>query len=160
MRKNNEWQNFMKNMSKAAGFSLVELMVAVAIIGVLAAIAIPSYQSHINKSKEAEAQAALLSLANAMSQYYLETTPMTYLGAAEPQGSGNSTGSPWIFPEEVPPGSGAAATYHLNITAATATPDTFTVTATPVDPALTEFGTDQLGNKFIYVNGAPTLSSW
>jgi hypothetical protein len=70
---------------------------------------------------------------------------MTYIGAAAPQGSGNATGSPWIFSEEVPPGSADQAIYHLNITAATAT--SFTIAATPVDPSLTTFTINELGNK-------------
>lgn len=45
------------------GFTLIELMIVVALIGILAAIAYPSYQQYVLKSKRTEAKAALMDLA-------------------------------------------------------------------------------------------------
>jgi type IV pilus assembly protein PilE len=51
---------------KAKGFTLMELMIVIAIVAILAAIAYPSYQSQIRASRRADAQAALMGLAQAM----------------------------------------------------------------------------------------------
>jgi len=54
--------------TKSRGFTLIELMIAVAIVGILASIAIPNYRQYITKGKRAEAQGALVTFANAMEQ--------------------------------------------------------------------------------------------
>jgi type IV pilus assembly protein PilE len=54
----------------ANGFTLIELMITVAIVGILAAIAYPSYTDHIRKARRADAQAALLELAQFMERHY------------------------------------------------------------------------------------------
>jgi type IV pilus assembly protein PilE len=58
--------------NKESGFTLVELVVAMAIIGILLAIAIPSYQSHMRKSHRAEVQAYLMDLAQREQQYFTD----------------------------------------------------------------------------------------
>lgn len=53
------------------GFTLIELMITVAIIGILAAIAYPSYVEHINRSRRADAEATLVELAQWMERNYM-----------------------------------------------------------------------------------------
>ncbi|AGA91844.1 prepilin-type N-terminal cleavage/methylation domain-containing protein [Thioflavicoccus mobilis 8321] len=70
------------NCLRARGFTLIELMITVAIVGILAAIAYPSYQDSVRKSWRANAASCLLELAQGMERWY--TGRSTYVGATVP----------------------------------------------------------------------------
>lgn len=72
------------------GFTLIEIMIAVAIVGILAAIAYPSYQQHVLKSWRTNAASCLLELANRMERRY--TGSSSYEGA-EPESECITEGS-------------------------------------------------------------------
>lgn len=59
-------------LKKSQGFTLIELMIAIAIIGILAAVVYPSYQSSIRKSRRADAKAALSELANLQEDFFVK----------------------------------------------------------------------------------------
>ena len=54
------------------GFSLIELMITVAIVAILGMIAIPSYQDYVNRQIEARAQQSLLEMAAVQEQYFAD----------------------------------------------------------------------------------------
>lgn len=62
--------------TRSAGFTLIEMMIVVAIVAILAAIAVPSYTSYITKSKRVAAQGCLSQIAGYMERYY--TTNLRY----------------------------------------------------------------------------------
>ncbi len=71
------------------GFTLMEMLIAIAIVGILAAIGLPSYQNSINKSREKSAAADLMALSTDMENTYqrtlaypTQTTATTALTAA------------------------------------------------------------------------------
>ncbi|MBT8109634.1 MAG: prepilin-type N-terminal cleavage/methylation domain-containing protein [Gammaproteobacteria bacterium] len=111
-------------MKKQQGFNLVELMIVVAIVGIIVAFAYPSYQEQTRKTRRADCSGALASFASTMERYY--TVNNTYAGAGA---AGGDTGTPTIFAASCPV-DGGAATYDLTIEAANAS--TFEIRATPV----------------------------
>lgn len=111
----------MNRNSSAKGFSLIELMIVVAIVSIIASVAYPSYQESIAKSRRADAQANLLELAQFMERFY--TTNNTY------QNITTTPPSAPVLPFDESPKDGTNKHYDLALSAITAT--SFTLTATP-----------------------------
>jgi len=63
----------MRSRPSMSGFTLIEVLVTVAIVGILAAIAYPSYTNQIAKARRAEIQGELIALAQFMERIYTET---------------------------------------------------------------------------------------
>jgi len=62
----------MKHNTHSKGFTLIELMIVIVIIGLLSAIAIPSYRDFVVRSNRADAKVALTEMANLQEKFYSE----------------------------------------------------------------------------------------
>ncbi len=104
--------------SRARGFSLIEILVTVAIVGILAAVASSAYDSSVRKSRRANAEADLSSLAQFMERVYTENS--TYQpGGVNP-----------ALPFTTSPQNNATAFYNLTINANAG--GSYTLRATPI----------------------------
>ncbi len=129
----------MNTHRRSAGFTLIELMIAVVIVAIITVLAYPSYQDYLRKGRRASAQAFLMDLSNTEQRYLMDAR-------AYATGSTALTTLNATVPSEV------VSFYTVTIDpAAATTPPTFTITATPIagsaqdgDGALT---IDQAGNK-------------
>ena len=97
---------------RAPGFTLIELMIVVAVVAILASIAIPSYQEQMRKSRRAQAKADLVEYAQMAERYF--TVNNTYVGFTLPTA-------------QSPREAGSTARYNLAVAPAATT---FTISAT------------------------------
>ena len=120
---NRRQQSARQCAGKAQGFSLIELMVTVAILGILAAIAIPSYNNVTQKARRHDAEDALMGLRQAMERHYARVG--SYDGAA------NAGGVPQIYATQTPM-EGSGHYYDLFVLVNAASETRYELTATPV----------------------------
>mgnify|MGYP000985975388 FL=1 len=122
---------------KAKGFTLIEVMIVVAIIGILASVAYPSYTDYVRRGQVTEAFTQLSTLRARMEQYYLDNRNYgTSTGCAS-----DGSASCW---------NGFAATEDFTYECTTATPfQTFTLVAKGAKGAATGnwYAIDQEGNR-------------
>ncbi len=132
------------------GFTLIEIIIAVAVVAILATIAFPSYLNQVRDSRRAEGKSLLLQSANRQERFYSTTSPNTYAGdmtalgfAADPALGGDT-------------GNAAEAWYQVSVVAPTAAcpiASCFVLQAVPIRDQVkdTECGTlriDSLGRRF------------
>ncbi len=126
---------------RTRGFTLLEVMITVAIVGILAAIAYPSYQNYMKRSHRSAAQTLMIDLANREQQYLLDNR--SFLGG------GASAVTTLLSPVPVP--TEVSTYYDVTIAAGVGPPPTFTITAAPKSGTImageADFTLDQAGTK-------------
>ena len=122
------------------GFTLIELMIVVAIAAILTSIAIPYYRNHVTKNNRAAAESFMLNLANKQEQYRLDARTFAISLAA-------------LGVTSYPPN--VQQNYTVTITNATNT--TYTITGTPIGSQLT--GDTLCGTLTLDQTGAKTPAS-
>lgn len=128
-------------MKCSKGFSLIELMIVVVLIGIISAIAIPQYSQYVIRGNRAAAQSFMLDASNREKQYMLDarsyTNSMTTLGMTPPVDVSRN--------------------YTVTIAVVAGPPPSYTITAAPVAGSKQEgdgnLTLDDLGNK---THGAAT----
>lgn len=117
------------------GFTLLELMIVIAIVGILAAIALPAYTQYVIRANRNAAMAQMVELANREQQYFLATR--AYANKATLISNG------YALPTEV------AARYTWDVTVGSGTVPTYTITFTGTDVQASDgaLTLDQAGTK-------------
>ena len=123
------------------GFTLLELLITVAIAAVLAAIALPSYQDYVTRARRLDGQTTLLEAAQFMERFYTQNG--SYAGAVLPATLAVS-----------PAGSTADGVLY-NVTLVALTPTAYTLQATPANGQVN----DACGNLTFNQNGVRGVGS-
>jgi len=111
---------FQRQPTRQAGFTLIELMIVVAVVAILAAVALPSYQEYIKRSNRAEARAEVLRAEGWLERFNAENNRYT-------DNAANSANSGFSAAFTTVP-AGGTARYTI---AATLTANSYSITATP-----------------------------
>lgn len=148
--------------NKRMGFTLVELMIVVAIISIISAIAYPSYRENVRRSNRAEVRALMLENAQFMERFFTENN--SYL-----QTAGATPTSP-VLPNTVSPrgATGTKVNYNIAFRAVPArTATTFAIEAVPVNnmasdacATLTYNHLGQRGTEGTLTGGMTTDTCW
>ena len=110
-------RSHLRKYRSRSGFTLIELMITVAVVGILAAVALPSYTQYIIRGKRAAAEAQMLTIMNREQQYLLANRAYADKTTLEANG--------YILPSEV------SAAYSYTLALGTANVPSFTITFSP-----------------------------
>jgi type IV pilus assembly protein PilE len=106
------------------GFTLIELMIVVAIIGIIAMFAYPAYQESVRKTKRTDAQASMMQIAGQLQRYKIANFTFFKAGTTTPITLADA-GVPSVLPTSASP--------LYNLTLINVNAGTWTLTATPTN---------------------------
>lgn len=127
-----------KKPQKSQGFSLIELMIVVVIVGILASIAYPSYLNQVTQSRRTDAQAVLMEAAQFMERFYTENNRYDQ----------DTGGTAVALPAQLQESPRDSGTKSYDITVQASTTSTYTLRATPKNGQAGD-GFIQLTNTFV-----------
>jgi type IV pilus assembly protein PilE len=125
------------------GFTLIDLVIAIAILAILIRIAFPSYQAYLVRSSRQSAQGELVALANLQEKIFLNSN--AYASTTNDAYTGQSGGGLGLVASSNPTNCGKSKDDRYAI-CVTATTTTFTLTASP------KAGTPQVGDGNLTIN--------
>jgi type IV pilus assembly protein PilE len=103
--------------ARSAGFTLIELMIAIVIVSILTAVALPSYKTYIRKGYRASAQAMMMDIANREEQFLLANRVYASKTAITGSGFGLPPDVARSYSWDVAVGSGNMPTFVITFTA-------------------------------------------
>jgi type IV pilus assembly protein PilE len=143
----NRFERTIKVSLNQKGFTLIELMIVVAVIGILAGIAYPNYTQYVRRGKAAEATSTLANLKSRMEQYFQDNKTYADVGGGV----------------VAPCSPAAGSTKYFTYSCTTQTATTFTLTATPVSGQGVDnftFTIDQNNSKTSTFDGTVGATCW
>lgn len=129
---------------RARGFSLIELMIVLVIIGVLSAIAYPAYQDYVRRANRSTAQSFMMTIAARQEQYLLTNRSYAATTGALNLTAPSETNGRYTFAIALP------------------TPTSYTITATVVgnQAVANKFGDLTLGSDGVKASQYPGVDEW
>ena len=127
----------MKAKFNQAGFTLIELMIVIAIIGILAAIAVPQYQTYVNKAKFTEVVNSVTPFKLAIELCAVQNTPATTAALGTSCGTAGTNGIPAAITAVTGQGTSYVGTVSLAAANAAITATSTGITATNYTYVLT-----------------------
>ena len=150
-------------MRAVRGFTLIEVMIAVAIVAILASVAFPSYQSYMRKGHRGAAQAFMMDVAQRQQSYLINSRSYaTSLVALNFPANTLSN-----FPSDHPVRANVAPYYtiaSLNLGVSASSPPSFSLVLTPISTSMQasdgSLCITNSGGRTRYCNGDGTAESW